>query len=732
MRAAMDPHSVTSELRAVTVFRIGAVCTRIAALDEAAAAQTKLRVTGLPLALAAFSLRARIVGAGAEITVLDVRAAFDVELGEDVDLAVERTALDEAKHTRARLQAQVERVEKELAELRALHPSFREPPRREPPREAPLASMLALVELVDARFETVSARRRELRRELEDAEEAERLHERRLAEASSARRNERARVSRAAIVTLSAAPHTACELAIEYEVAGARWAPSYQLALSPDGRGGKLAMRASIVQRTGEDWRAVMLSLSTASLFRRTELPELRSLRIGRAQPEPRRAGWREPPPGLDALFADYDAAVLTRPAAAGMEAEAQDTARRQAPKAARARTEAGRDVELRSAVAAAPVPMQSMPAPPPMAAPMPAAPPPARASTMAFGGAPPAPQSATRAGMVAPGAFAEQQRLADRAMLDGEDADLLLDEPAPEAAPAFAPSHDLLDYAGLRMQGPAAGVQRGRLAPAPSWSLGIAVGVHVRVEVVASLVEQARRQAESIASLPLPRDFIAVAAQDRFDYRFEARAPADVPSTGTWVSVAVADCELELRPRYVCVPAVESQVYRTLELTNLTATALLPGPVDVVREGQFLLTTQLPPIPPGADGRRIGLGVEEAIKVARNTRFAETTGGLFGGAAVLPHEIAIELDNRLGVPAEIEVRERVPVVAADEKDLEVKEQEVTPEWTVVEQPIDGVLVHGLRRWRVTVPARQKTTLTAKFTIRMPADRMLVGGNRRS
>jgi hypothetical protein len=712
----MEAHSVVSELRAVTVYRAGAVCTRVAIVDDAAAAHDRLRVTGLPLALAAFSLRARI--AGSDVVVLDVRPGFEVELGEEIDLATERTALDQARRERQRLQALVDRVERELGELRALQPRFREPPRREPPRSAPLSSMLALVDLVDRRLDAIAAKRRELQRELEDAEESERLHERRLAEASSAHRTERARVTRAAIVTLSAAPNTACELAIEYEVGGARWAPSYQLALAPDGRGGTLSMRASIVQRTGEDWNAIALALSTASLRRRTELPELRSLRIGRAQAEPKRAGWREPPPGLDALFADYDAAASLRPVVPP-------------PSSGDARQNGGRaraeEVVRRSMVA--PPPRQApMPVPPPSAAPMPASP------TMAFGAAPPAPQSMTRAGGVMPGALDEMARLPSSTLV--ADADLMLDEeqemaePAP--APAFAPSHDLLDYAGLRMQGPDAGASRGRLSPAPSWSLGVAIGVHVRVEIVAALIDRARREAESIVHVPLPRDFIAVAAQDRFDYRFEARAPADVPSTGTWVGVAVADCDLELRPRYVCVPAVESRVYRTLELHNRTATALLPGPVDVVREGQFLLTTQLPPIPPGADGRRIGLGVEESIKVARNTRYNETTAGLFGGSSALPHEISIELDNRLGVPAEIEVRERVPVVSADEKDLEVKEHEIEPMWTEVDTPIDGVLVHGLRRWRVTVPARQKAMLTAKYTIRMPGDRMLVGGNRRS
>ena len=42
------------------------------------------------------------------------------------------------------------------------------------------------------------------------------------------------------------------------------------------------------------------------------------------------------------------------------------------------------------------------------------------------------------------------------------------------------------------------------------------------------------------------------------------------------------------------------------------------------------------------------------------------------------------------------------------------------------------MITNGARRWLITVPAGQTTTLSAQFTIRIPADRMLVGGNRRS
>src|SRR5690606_24484254 len=59
---------------------------------------------------------------------------------------------------------------------------------------------------------------------------------------------------------------------------------------------------------SGEDWRGVKLVLSTAAPMTWTELPELPSIRIGRAQPPPpARAGFRPAPQGAGALFSDYD-----------------------------------------------------------------------------------------------------------------------------------------------------------------------------------------------------------------------------------------------------------------------------------------------------------------------------------------------------------------------------------------------------------------------------------------
>jgi hypothetical protein len=701
---------VASVLEKVTVYRHGAVCERVARLG-AAGGEARIRVVGLPLSARTTSLRARLVGADA-VHVLDVRAAFDVTIGSEVDVAAEARALEAARQDTARLQQALEAVERGLAELGGLQPAFREPPRREGPRPAPLSAMIALGEFVDRRLDAAQTQRRALSLELADARERELTAAARLQEAGTAARTSRAAVTRAAIVTLTAAPPHECTLTIEYEVPGASWVPTYQLALQ-DG-GGRLAMRASIAQRTGEDWTGVRLDLSTASLRRRTEIPELRSLRVGRAQPEPQRAGWRPTPPGLDGLFADYDAAAIVRP-------PPPRPASPMPPRPPAAAAPASFGAPPGAVGGGAPMMARSMPTP---MAPMPMAPPSAAPAPEFFA------QAAAPRRAMAKLAKEEAEFSDDGGAAASTGADLSL------APPPSGPSAAQLDYEGLQIAGPD-GPTRGRLAPAPAstWMfVGVRtqIDVHVQVDVVVAALARAEQLADAIAHQAAPRDCVRVDAQGRFDYRYAAQAPADVPSNGAWTNVAVMTCDVELTPQYLCVPAVDPAVYRTLELTNRSANALLPGPVDVSDRGQFLLTTTLGAIGPGARGPRIGLGVEEGIAVARNVRFAESSGGLFGGTTVLAHEIEVQVDNRLASAVQLELRERVPVVAADEKDLKLEEHDAEPPWTAIDEPEDGVLVHGQRRWRVTVAAGGRATLTGKYTIRIPNDRVLVGGNRRS
>jgi uncharacterized protein (TIGR02231 family) len=125
----------------------------------------------------------------------------------------------------------------------------------------------------------IATRQRAARRELDAAEQ--RL------EAAEQQAGETVAVTEVS-ATLRAAEATAAELDVSYHMPGASWRPLYDLTL--DGERLAVSYLAEVTQRTGEDWPAVELVLSTTRRGRHQVLPELNPWYIGRARPVTMRA----------------------------------------------------------------------------------------------------------------------------------------------------------------------------------------------------------------------------------------------------------------------------------------------------------------------------------------------------------------------------------------------------------------------------------------------------------
>ncbi|MHB8872325.1 MAG: DUF4139 domain-containing protein [Myxococcaceae bacterium] len=725
----MELVTVSSVLDAVTVYARGAVCTRLARLVPTGATLPRtVRFGGLPLTLKEGSLRARVLSGPAGLSVTDVRAGFDAELPPEADVPAEQHALEAALDLAGGLELELSLVLRELSQIASLRPAFLPRKRGEPPREAPVGAILELAGFVDGELGALNTRRLDLTLRLTDARNEVELRRARLLEASSSKRTERARLARAAVVSLSV-PDLAgeAELALEYLVPGARWTPGYELRLAKDMATGSLRLRASIAQRSGEDWKNVRLAVSTADLDRRTDVPELKSLKVGRSQPAPPRSGWREPPPGLDELFAPYDEALRRRPVAAaaaeplGVAAPSLEPAPRDLARKPR-RPPTG---EFRLAA--------SMPGAAPQAG-MGGAPPPSPSMPARRA---PAPASAVGARKRSALAEAEAQAVSEEgavdelAAADGQSFGGVRDEPAPEPEAEVALGGELLDYGVLALPDAGQAEGRGRLAPRrdPLRGLLVAASLTVQVELLVATLQQGQREAGAVDGLTPPPYAVPLRqSAGSYDYRYDAAHRVDVEGDGAWHTVAIGAAEVTLEPRYVCVPSMEPRVYRTLTVRNGSSQALLAGGADVTLGNEFLMTVPFPAIGPHGEDR-VGLGVEEAIKVSRNTAFNETTGGLLGGSSVLAHELQIEVANRLSHPVEVEVRERVPLSADD--DIKVDEAQVEPPWKPDETVRDGAVTRGLRFWRVSLAAGAKASLSARYVIKLPSGKVLVGGNRR-
>ena len=142
------------------------------------------------------------------------------------------------------------------------------------------------------------------------------------------------------------------------------------------------------------------------------------------------------------------------------------------------------------------------------------------------------------------------------------------------------------------------------------------------------------------------------------------------------------------------------------------------------------MLTTTLYSVPTGGEFQ-LGLGVEQSIKCARNTKYREArSGNKVVATNELWHSISIELVNNLSRSIAIEVRERLPVPQKD-AEVVVEEGAVSPLWQVWDQTQFNRPIEGGRRWRLSIDAGATQRLEAEYVVKIYANNELAGGNRR-
>jgi hypothetical protein len=759
---------VDSRIDTVKVYHSGATIYRVAELSLTGEdLPRELEIQELPLALFDPSVRVRVEHVepeGTEILATDVRVGLHAITLEQAREDPDREALKEVRRKIHKTSLLLEQVEMENAFLRRMEvPSRAEGEEGKPPPASPMAARVALEQLADDAIQQRIKEGRSLRLELRKLGEQASELEDQIRRASTAKEAKPHELRKTVIARLShtGEPLKSARLIIEYFVPGVCWAPAYQCRLTRDCQQAEIQLRALVCQRSGEDWRGVKLMLSTASPMTWTELPELTSIRIGRAQPAlPVKRGYRPPPRGAVALFADYDRdrtqsanrlppaphwnppglttsapslipdAELLEDARHAASGEAYDDFSAEVAYAADERESldgrtptyglqaaeplvGGKTLETElSELAGGSAPPPQPQAPPPMpSAPAMASPGPPRAARA------PAPKSRMKGA---------KRRRRD-AMLRAEEVEFEVPTQSREAA-------DALVFAQLRLHPPDNAAQRCRLVPVDSGAayLEILNRADLRVHVdLLQLIARAQQESAEVSSQPLPEGTTDVRySAGYFDYSYEADSPVDLESDGTFHSLALGTRSAKTDVRYTVVPREETSVYRMATLTNPLPTPLLPGPVEVHVGGDYVLTTGLPKVAPSGEFQ-LGLGVEQAIKVARNTKFSESRSGTKVVAMTeLRHTIDVELVNNLDRGILCEVRERIPYPAED-AEVVVEENEVTPPWEAYDQHERRSKVLGGRRWQVKIAARETKKLHAGYAVKIYANNELVGGNRR-
>ncbi|KYC37030.1 hypothetical protein WA1_46145 [Scytonema hofmannii PCC 7110] len=776
---------LTSRIESVKVYSAGATVTRFAELSLThGKLPEQVEIAELPLSLDDRSVRVKVeVERGTAPLANDVRIGLAVPPPPEIPSPPLDEEIRAATAQVQQLENLITLIENEIEVLDKLHVPNR--PKEEPgkaPPPSPTSARLALANFSDEQIRLRLQEARENREKLRLAREnlADLEQKQRLASsAKDARPNE---LRKTAIVSLSyegdAPDAEVGRLIVEYFVPGARWTPTYVCRLNSAESSASIAVRSLLCQRTGEDWSGVRLELSTAEPLAWCALPELPSLRLGKAQPVSKKSGWRRPPIGVEVLFEDYDrqqeaallasmpenaiaeqfSSVYVPPLTAvhplKSQLEIEEEFERGFPAAGAAYGASYADEEPQDPTSL--IPLEEL-----------------QLSTAAY-------KALKRAQIhsVADLLNLTQEDLQQIQYLSQQSAQeltnalqqrfgitlssekneeiasvrSLVTRSIPAPAPQFLTLKrglstgttqsksdrevfdSLLAYNMMRLGEANNRAKRGKLSIEQQQEVYIESLKRQQVVVnfdVLEVVQQAVNNAQSCLRTTLPPGGINVrTVAGSFDYAYCADGRVDVPSDGQFHSVALTGKTTDVDLRYIVVPREDTNVFRIAQLRNPLLAPLLAGSADVYVDDEYILSTHIATVPPQGH-MELGLGVEQSIKVARNTSYQEVRSGeTIVAFNELRHCIKIDITNLMPRSARIEVRERLPVPAEGAK-VDVQVEQVIPDWEKYKQEERSAPIVGGYRWLVEVPAKEQKNLSVEYTIKTFVDSELIGGNRR-
>jgi hypothetical protein len=737
----MSIAQLASKIEKVKVYSEGSTVRRLASLSAIAwqsenTENIEVEIVGLPLALEDASVRVRVdngeIGTNDNVIVTDVRVGLSVPAPVEVPLSDLETSIQTAKAEVDRLHDLQSIITLEMAALNVLNvPDRPIGEEGKAPPTSPTGARVALANFKDEQQQLRIKEKRELDLQLRTATEhlADLKQQQTLASnANVAKENELRKtiIARLQISDRQAASLPVPEnlqLIVEYFVQGAKWTPTYVCRLNSATNTAAIALRALICQRTGEDWSGVQIELSTATPTGWCELPELPSLRLGRSQAFAAKKAWRNPPQGAEMLFEDYDRQIQIAykaistvsvsnnfqiPTLQRLSAVTQSIISQKIEDLPTSFDESQIFRSVSPVVDAELEELESM-----------------LQYNASRGGSAPAPARMAAKVMRSEAMEPEIYRGAD---MHGRG----VMAPA-EMSTVFDPIQEIKNYGLMRLGDPIDTSKRGKLSLPDVKTIYLESLKRSQMTVnfdLAEVLAKALRRA-ACQNTELPAGAMNVRQMGgSFDFAYLGNGRVDIPSDGQFHSVALLEENAEIDLRYIVVPREDTNVFRIAQLRNPLRSPLLAGSTDVYVDGEYILSTRIKTVPPKGQ-MELGLGVEQSIKVARNTTFEEVRSGeSLVAFNELRHSIQIAIANRLGRDAKIEVCERIPVPQADVK-VDVTVTQVAPAWEKYAQQERNAVIKGGYRWQIDVPAGGETELTADYTIKTFVDNELVNGNRR-
>jgi uncharacterized protein (TIGR02231 family) len=197
----------------------------------------------------------------------------------------------------------------------------------------------------------------------------------------------------------------------------------------------------------------------------------------------------------------------------------------------------------------------------------------------------------------------------------------------------------------------------------------------------------------------------------------YRVARPIAVPADGSPHRTTITTFDLPAELDYITVPKLAEEAYLRATITNNSDFSLLPGSAAIFHDADFVGTTALETIAPGATFE-VQLGVDDRLTVERKLTEQTTAKALVGNTKRTLYAYQITLTSHLAVPARVTVYDQVPLSRHEE--IKAKLQDANP------RPTDQTGLNVLQ-WDLVLEPRGKRELQFSFLLENPRNMRLVG-----
>jgi len=202
----------------------------------------------------------------------------------------------------------------------------------------------------------------------------------------------------------------------------------------------------------------------------------------------------------------------------------------------------------------------------------------------------------------------------------------------------------------------------------------------------------------------------------------YKIAGPSTVKADGTTSKLLIGAFESESKLQVQIKPQMSTDAYLVAQTTLKGEAPVLPGSVNLFRDGAFVGQGALPLLRPGQK-QDLAFGVDDQIAVKRKVLKDERSKtGVIGQDQVIERHVVTEIQNLRTTPVEIAVLETIPV--AQDKTIKVQmiEKETTSGYAS-----DVRNVKGLLEWTQTLSPKDNTHIKLGWKVSWPADQQLSG-----